>query len=476
MGAGRLVFKNFLSLTFSNAISKVAGLFAVIYLARILGPAEFGKMNFALAIVSYFSILAHLGLGTIGIRELAQNPGNRTACINQILSLKLLLGCASFLLLLVFSFFLRESAEMKLLVVFYGLTMFTSNVLTFDWVLQGIEKMEYLGTSTAVQGLLYLSLILLVVKGSADLTLIPWILLAAQGGAVAFMVWTYRRLAPEFGFRFALPENWAKLREAVPVAAWGILSVVILNSGVTIMGFIKSPVEVGYFSAAYRIIWILVEMTVFYIAAVFPAMSRHHALSPDSFRRIMNMTLKWMTLICFPAIAGLYMLSVPVISLIYGQKFGAAAPVLAALAVTPYLIFLMSLFSHALIAAHRQDKVLKLSAFHAALTVALNLALIPPYGAMGLAGAAITATVLTNYLYARELGRLVKLDPYRPLKPLLACLVMVAALRFVSHLSLFISIPVGAAVYAAVILLSREVTLEDLRGIKGMLFPAAQAK
>lgn len=466
MTAGRTIFKNFLSLTFSNAVSKIAGLVTVVYLARALAPAEFGKMNFALALVSYFSILAHLGLGTIGIRELAQNPAGRDRCMNRILSLRILLGIAAFALLAGFAFFLKEASDVKQLVLFYGLTMFTANVFTFDWVFQAIEKMEYLGFAAAVQGLVYLALIMLLVKGAGDLLVIPWLLLAAQGCAVVFMVLAYRRLYPGFSFSFSLPENWEMLRQALPIALWGILTVVILNSGITILGFLRSPGEVGYFSAAYKVIWILVETLVAYISAVFPAMARSHALSQEAFGAILDRTLRLATLVCFPAVTGLYMLSVPVTGLIYGSKFSDAAAILAFLAVLPYLIFLTNLYSHALIAAHHQTKVLKLSSIQAVLIVLLNLALIPAYGAKGLAAAAVIATAVTNYLYRLETGRFVRLRRFLPYKPLLASLAMALALKFTALQPLYVTIPLGAAVYAAAVLLLREVTPDDLRSVR----------
>ncbi|MCM2266740.1 MAG: flippase [Elusimicrobiales bacterium] len=476
MSAGRTIFKNFLSLTFSNAVSRASGLITVIYLARVLGPAEFGKMNFAMALTGYFATLAHLGLGTIGIRELAQAPGDRDLCVSRILSLKVLLGTGAFALLCLVTLLLKEPSDVKWLVVFYGLTMFTTNVLSFDWVFQGIEKMEYLGFAGAAQGVAYLAAIALSIKGSGDLLLIPWLLLGAQACAVAFMWLAYRRLFPGSGLRFVRPENLEKLRQALPIALWGILTVIILNSGITILGFLRPPGEVGYFSAAYKVTWIIVETLIAYIAAVFPSMAKHHALSPEKFSAVLDRTLKLATLFCLPAMAGLYMLSVPVTALVYGSKFGEAASILAFLAVLPYLIFITNLYSHALIAAHRQNKVLKLSAIQAALVVLLNLALIPAYGAKGLAAAAIIATAVCNYLYRLETGRFAKLGRFRPYKPLLATALMAGALRLAAGQGLLVTVPLGVVVYAAAILLLREVTLEELRGLRTLFRPEAQGR
>ena len=50
MYATAKVVKNFFSLSAAEAISKIFGFLAVIYLARILGAENFGKISFARAI------------------------------------------------------------------------------------------------------------------------------------------------------------------------------------------------------------------------------------------------------------------------------------------------------------------------------------------------------------------------------------------------------------------------------------------
>ena len=49
------------------------------YISRILLPAGVGKVNFATSLVSYFSMIAMLGVPTYGIRACAQVRDNREA-------------------------------------------------------------------------------------------------------------------------------------------------------------------------------------------------------------------------------------------------------------------------------------------------------------------------------------------------------------------------------------------------------------
>jgi O-antigen/teichoic acid export membrane protein len=462
MNAGRTIFRNFLSLTFSNAVSKAFGLMTVVYLARVLGPEDFGAMNFALALVSYFAILAHLGLGTVGIRELAQRQAGQGDYINANISLKLVLGLASFTLLAAFAFFMPQGRELKLLTAAYGLTMFTANVLTFDWVFQGIERMEFLGAAAVLQGLVYLGAVLLFVGGSADLPRIPFLLLAAQAAAVLFMFLSYRRLDPGYSFRFVPEFSKEVFRQTLPVAVWGVMTIVVLNSGVTILGFTRGTQEVGYFSAAYKIIWILVEALVAYAAAVFPAISKHYLHNPETFKKIMDVTLKWMAIVSYPAITGLFMLADPIIHLIYGDKFLEAGLLLKVLAVLPYLIFLNNIFSFSLLAAHKQNKNLWISFTQALLSVALGLLLIPVYGSVGLAASFVASYGVTNAVYYFQTRAVYTVPLRQSLKPLAASALMALLLAALGGRNVFLLIGAGAAAYAAALLLLKGVTKEDL--------------
>ena len=52
----------------------LAGLFVGIYVARFLGPEQFGVYSYAAAFVALFGAIARLGLDGIVVRDLVNNP------------------------------------------------------------------------------------------------------------------------------------------------------------------------------------------------------------------------------------------------------------------------------------------------------------------------------------------------------------------------------------------------------------------
>ena len=66
------LFKNTFWIAGSSFLSKFLRAFLVIYIARILGPTDYGRFAFALAFVSIFVTFLDLGLSSIITRELSR--------------------------------------------------------------------------------------------------------------------------------------------------------------------------------------------------------------------------------------------------------------------------------------------------------------------------------------------------------------------------------------------------------------------
>ena len=66
------LFKNTFWLGVGTGTGKFLKLILTIYIARILGAAEYGKLTFALAFISVFLLFADLGLDEIVVREFSR--------------------------------------------------------------------------------------------------------------------------------------------------------------------------------------------------------------------------------------------------------------------------------------------------------------------------------------------------------------------------------------------------------------------
>jgi len=159
VSTARRITKNFTSLLLSNVLSQVLILWAVVQLARVLGPEHFGKYIFAQVIALYFLYLADFGLQTLGTREVARQRETGSApLIGRILLVRLGLAAAVYLLLLSAVWTVPMTEEVRELISLFGLIVFPAALL-LEWVFQGMEEMEYVGIGRIARGFVYALLI-----------------------------------------------------------------------------------------------------------------------------------------------------------------------------------------------------------------------------------------------------------------------------------------------------------------------------
>jgi len=130
-------------------------------------------------------------------------------------------------------------------------------------------------------------------------------------------------------------------------------------------------------------------------------------------------------------------------------------------------IFLGALYGHAVVAVNRQKAMVAGYALVAVLTVGAYLYLVPRYGLWGAAYATIASETLiailtfaTVYRESRALPSLMI-----AMKSLVASVVMYLVLTHLPSLHVLASIAVGILVYFSIMLVTRGITLQELRAL-----------
>ena len=116
------------------------------YISRVLLPAAIGRVSFATSLVTYFNLIAQLGIPTYGIRACAQVRDDKlklTRVVQELLTINLLMSGLVYLLffgLLIFVPQLQDDRTLYL--VMSSAILF--NALGIDWMYQGLEQYAYI--------------------------------------------------------------------------------------------------------------------------------------------------------------------------------------------------------------------------------------------------------------------------------------------------------------------------------------------
>jgi len=275
----RRVLDNIMSLTGIQLVQYLLPLVTFPYLTRVLGPANYGKVAFALAFIGYFQLLTDYGFNLSATREISINRddlGQVSRIYSSVMVTKTLLMLLTFILMLVvISSFERFRGDYFLYIFTFGLVL--GSVLFPVWFFQGVERMRYISMLRILSSIIYTALIFLVVRGPKDYLYVP---LINSIGFIVVGVYSQHIVRKEFKVKFLIPTLQDIKRQLVE--GWHLFISTLAISFYTtsnrfILGFFVSSTTLGYYAVAEDIMRALQGLVSPIGQAVYPYFSRMQA-------------------------------------------------------------------------------------------------------------------------------------------------------------------------------------------------------
>ena len=405
-GAASRVLRNVGALTLARGATMAMTLATTAVVARAVEPAGLGTLGFGLALVGYFSVVGTLGLDVLGTREVARRPAAVRSLVSEIVSLRLALGALALALYALAVWAVPRGPAFKAVLLVQGLVL-VGQAISLEWVYQGTERMGVIAVRNVAAGVFQLAATVVLVRGPGD---IVWAA-AAQVGAVAVvgggLVVSYRR---DYG-PLALRADWARwralVRESAPFAASVLMIAVYFQIDKIMLGVLRTDAEVGLYEAAYRVV-VLAGVPVQVLSqAFFPGLAAAVG-RPDVMRASTDRYVLANTGLGFPVAAGGALLAGPLVALVAGPAYAAAAVPLTVLMASAAVTCLNMGFGQPLLAWDRQRVYLAVVGAGAVANVALNAFLIPAYGPTGAAWATLGAEAVAGVGAAGAYARMAR--------------------------------------------------------------------
>jgi O-antigen/teichoic acid export membrane protein len=433
------------------------------YLAKQLGPEAFGINSFMYTTTFLFGSLSDFGLRILGAREIASHPDKIEEQVSVTLSLKLALMVTAYMLMQVFVWLTRDSAQVRWLAAIYGLSLFGFNAA--DWILMGLEQMHYLGIARILNGVGVFALIVALVQGPEDLLLVGGIESFTFLLAGWFLLFVASRKV-RIRLSFQIAEWKALLRETFPLG----ISLVMIRFGTSLpvfaLALLSSDYEVGIYKAVGLLPGFLRRSTTMLSDVLLPTLSRIYAESEQYFARIMTWIQKYL------AIGGI-LLSVlgivlvgPLLVRVYGEEFRVGLGTFRILMIVSALVFSGQCLRRLLPACRAQRQYAFVMTFRTVALLILSL-ILARWGGEAEAWALLLTEsgvlVLSIWFFQKQF----------PSTRIPATLfkVMIAGGAFVLVLwllraNLFIAILVGVIVYGLMLVAFRVVSFADIKFIE----------
>ena len=391
------------------------GVLVSVYIARYLGPDDFGLFSFSLALTALFTSFAAFGLPSVVVRDLVMRPQERPALLASALLLRLLGGALAVLLTFGAMVALRPGDWRSALIV---LVMALSNlaqawdVIDYDYQsrMEALPVVIARNVSFVVSAAVRVGLVL----AGVSLVWFAWALvLEAAIGAVLLL----RRSRLDGTSITIGAATRAELRRLTssgwPLIIAGLSVSVYMRVDQIMLGKMLGDAGVGLFSAAVRIseAFYFFPMTV--ALSVAPALTATYTRSIEEYeRRFLQITrlLLWLAL----AVACVFaVFSRQIIQTLYGPRYLDAAAVLAIHAWAGALVSLGVCNNLWLTNAGYFKFSMYQTLAGAAVNVTMNLILIPRLGIVGAALATCAgqfASVMLTNAVLPETRRLFRLQ------------------------------------------------------------------
>ena len=367
------------------------------FITRVLGADSLGRYSFSESVVSYFSLIASLGIPTYAIREGARIRSQKESLCQftaEIFTINIIASLFSFgLLLLAISFFPRLQRDAVLIYIISTNIIWT--LLGRDWINSIYEDFLYITVRYILFQILALILIFTFIKIPSDYKVYTAIMvLCGNCGANLLNIIYTQKYVP-----FSVTRHLNLKRHLKPIFFLFCTSVAItiyIKSDITILGFLRSDEEVGVYTVSSRI-YTLVKSTLNAIIMVtIPRISNYLGEAKISeYHSTLNTLRKALCIFVFPCIIGLFLLSKEIVCLVGGQAFYTGHSALRILCFALGFAVFGCFYSNAVLVVNRKEKYFFYATIlSAAVNIVLNIIMIPYFG---IDGAALT-TVFAEFL------------------------------------------------------------------------------
>ena len=388
--------------SFLNQVVRVASLaFLAIALSRHFGPQKFGSFAFGIAFVRIFGVIAAFGLDRVIVRNLVEQPDQKSAILRRSFWLKLALAVSSYAVMLLLCATGIADRTTLAIVALAGAGLLFQAFDVFDFSFQADHRFRLIFLSRAVPIALSAGIKLGALLMNAPLWMFGVLesveaLAVAVGLFVAYCTSTISRPLTTSAASRVQPGRL--MAEGFPLLLAALAVMIYMRSDVILLGKLAGYGAAGIYSAASQISEGCALLPMAFLPALFPVLVRWRRNGTDFYRRQFE-KLFLGTIIAGVCISLGLTISAPfVIPLLFGPAYGPAIGVLRILAWAPTFVFIGIMQSGYDITEGLTWLATLRTAVGAVINIGLNLLLIPVYGANGAATATLISFACSAFL------------------------------------------------------------------------------
>ncbi len=361
------------------------------YIARTLEPAAFGKVSYVDFLAGLIISLSCIGIPLYGTREVAKYAHDKDKSrrlLAELLQVHILFTIAGIAFFFVFML-LHPGFGHEYNLLCLGSLYIISTTLSCEWYLQGKETFFFISMRSLFLRITGTAAIFIFVKNSSDYPVFYAIIAITQS---AVFLLNLRQLNFQYLFRISLRQSFRKhFRLLLYFFIVTVFASIYDYIDTVLLAWLSTDEHVGYYSAAMKIVRLSLLVVLSLNIILFPRISGLHAGNhKQQASDLLNRSISFIFTLAVPLFFLFYLLASEIMMLFAGNAFGPSAGVMQWLSALPLAIALSNLFLlYFLSLSIQKKKVLVLVIAALAVSIILNLALVPEMKEIGAAIASV---------------------------------------------------------------------------------------
>ncbi len=459
-----------------KVISTLLGLVAIGILTRYLGVEQFGWYGTTLGFLQFIAILIDFGLIPVTAQMMSEIPDHitetdtgvlaayRTRLLKNLLGFRFVTGVIGLGLAPLIALFLPYPHEVKIAISFTTISMLAVSMNQIFIGYYQSKLTTYLQAAGEVIGrIVLIGGLLLCVYYQTHFLSVMWAI-TLSSVAYTLALWVFTRKHAAIGFAYDL-SIWKRIAIKMwPIALSIVFNVIYLRGDILILSFFRDQIEVGLYTAAYRVIDIIAQTAMMIMGLMLPLLAYAWSKGEDAkFKEHFQLSFNVMMMFAIPLSIGISVLSRQIMTIVAGPEFLSAALPLTLLSLAVLGVYFGAVFGHVAVAVNRQKETLPVYISSAIITLILYFLLVPRYGMIGAAMGSVFSEIFVGislYLVVKKYAQF-SLSWVVVGKTIVAGGVM-ALILYILRGHLIIAVLTGGVMYAVCLILTRAISTSTI--------------
>lgn len=396
----RKYLNNTLWLFLTYGLRLFTGFFVGLWLARYLGPNEYGIYNYVISLTTIFITIASFGTTEIIVKKILHSPSETEENLKSGFYLRTLLTFLLFMILGIYAYFFEESPEVQIYILISSFALFFQPFEVVDSLFRAKVQVQKSSIGRMAQlSLSALAKILLIVY-QAPLTWFYVLFVFDAAFYVAIIMTSYLKDYKNFITTTFSPQMIKQIaKESFPLMMIAVSALMLSRFDLVMIGKILTKTDVGFYSAASKTIEIGSLFSVLISLSLYPAILNSKKTNPDVYLKrmaMLNRLLVWGGLFLTAVV---FIFAGPIIELLFGVKYMSSKEILKVLSFNILFTSFYQVSYRWYLSEDLQKFMMFKTLTAVAFNIGLNFILISKIGIMGAAIGSVTTSLIFYFFF-----------------------------------------------------------------------------